>query len=648
MISYNKLVKLAEKTEKDGPSGLAVRYYECLRTYPHKNDDRLVYHIAELCRKDNDYLKAAGYYKMLADNNPSGYPDAIYYLAKMQKSAGMCDSAVINYKKYRQYETDAKYQAVSFEIENEIKGCQLRDSLLKVPSKVVSFRLDSTVNGPNSEFSPVILNDSVIIYGSLDPGLDGSLPVKKLYMAHKIDNGWKGGIELPGDINSRHTSVGNAAISPDGQRLYFTRCEKNLSGKVKCSLYMSRLADHKWSEPEMLPELVNNGNYTTTQPTIATDSKESREVVYFVSDRPGGKGGLDIWFTVYDKLKNEFSEPQNAGPKINTAQDEMTPFYHVPSHTLYFSSSGLPAVGNIDIYKTYGEKKNWNKPVNAGYPFNSIADDLYFVLNKSSQEGFFVSNRIENEAGEVVQSCCDDLFYFMNKDLIRIKLKGIVLADDFHAFNPGVTVSSHIYDTVPDADVDLYMLDSLTHSTTFIESKRSGVHGQFEFSLEPNKRYRLTAEKDKYLSGSDKVNTLKMMKSANLTSTIYLTLIPEKPVVMENIYYEFDKYDLTQESKNIIDSILLKIMNENPDISIELLSHTDSKGEDLYNMKLSQERAESVVNYLVEKGIDKSRLTAKGFGKTMPVAPNTNPDGSDNPDGRKKNRRTEFRIIRKQ
>ena len=585
-LSNKKLLHLAEKSEKEGNNELAILCWEQCLKRGYANKENIIYKLAELYRKSDNYLKAADYYHVLSSNNPSGYPDAIYYLALMQKKRGFCDSAIFYFKKYKKFSGDKEYQNVKYEIEKETNACKLRDSLKNSGSEVVAFRLDSTINMSNTEFSPIILNDTTIIYGSLANTKGISQPVKKFYIANYRNNYWTGGIEMKGDINSNHLPVGNGALSPDGERLYFSRCLKDLTGKVKCSLYVSHFTGGNWTDSESLPGVVNSGNFTITQPAVAVDNKPTREVIYFVSDRPGGRGGLDIWFTVYDKVKEVYSEPKNAGNRINSSGNEATPFYHTPSHTMYFSSDGHPSLGGFDIFKSYGEKKNWTSLKNVGYPYNSTADDLYYVLNKSSQDGFFVSNRIDIPGETTGQSCCDDIFYFKNRSLIKINVKGIILALEDHAYRREAGSEGTLTDTVEDALVSLYMVDSLSNETFFIESMNSGEKGQFEFRLEPGNRYKLTAAKEKYLTGSAKVSTKKIMASATLHSVIYITPVPEKPVVLDNIYYEFDRYELTDKSKSVLDSVLIKILNENNLITIEVLSHTDSKGEDKYNLKL--------------------------------------------------------------
>jgi len=646
-LSNKKLLHYAEKSEKEGNYEAAIKCWEYYGKNLKRNQERTIFKLAELYRKTDNYLKAESLYKILATNNPSGYPEAIYYLARMQKRKGDCDSAIINFRRFKAFAGEREYLSVKEEIDKEKNACRLKDSLAAKGSDVVAFRLDSTINGTNTEFSPIILNDTTLIYGSLVVGQGQQQSIKRFYQAKYMNNLWIGGIELKGGINSNHIPVGNGALSPDGERFYFSRCGKNMSGKIKCSLFVSRLIDENWSDPESLPGKINSGNYMATQPATATDSKPKREIIYFVSDRPGGKGGSDIWFTVFDKIKNEYSDPQNCGGRINTSSNENTPFYHIGTHSLFFSSDGHPSLGGFDLFKSYGEKKNWNSPQNIGYPYNSGADDLYYVLNKNSQEGFFVSNRVDDINTDDVQSCCDDIFYFKNRSLIRINVKGTVLALEAHAFGQKPDSVQKLTDTVEGALVSLYMVDTLSQETFFIESIESGKKGQFEFDLDPGNKYHLIAEKDKYLNGSTGVSTKKIMASATLHRIIYITPIPEKPIVLENIYYEFDRYELTERSKVVLDSILIRILNENPEIKIDVLSHTDSKGEDKYNLKLSQKRAESVIRFLIDKGINKNRLTAIGYGERMPVVPNTNPDGSDNPEGREKNRRTEFKIIKK-
>ncbi|MDR1761907.1 MAG: OmpA family protein [Bacteroidales bacterium] len=406
-----------------------------------------------------------------------------------------------------------------------------------------------------------------------------------------------------------------------------------------------------WGTPDKLPHSINMSGYQSTQPAIGINSKTNNEVLYFVSNREGGKGGMDIWFSEFQRNKNQWTAPKNCGNAINTPGDELTPFFDVKTKTLYFSSNALPGLGELDIFKATGELTKWIAVENAGFPINSPFDDLYYVLNQNHEDGVFASNRL----GSVTvshESCCDDLYFFRYNNIIALSLKGTVK----QKINQQVqNILETKLETVQQPDsispaaqipVTLYMIDEQTQEKVVITSQKTTETGTYNFDVEVNKNYEIEVESQKKPNPTLTINTKNITKSDTLPlPDVVIEYIPQIPFIIKNIYYDFDKSELRNESKTVLDSTLLVILNEAPHVIVEISSHTDSKGDNDYNMKLSQRRAESVVQYLIKNGIDKKRLVAKGYGETKPIAPNENIDGSDNPEGRQKNRRTEFKII---
>ena len=419
---------------------------------------------------------------------------------------------------------------------------------------------------------------------------------------------------------------------------------------------MSEKIDNEWSTPILLGSGINNPKYTSTQPTVGVESKTQNEVLYFVSDREGTKGGLDIWYSVYNAKKNEFKPPKNLGNKINTFGDEMTPFYDIESHTLFFSSDGWPSIGGFDIFKSQGELTQFSTPENIGFPVNSSVDDIYYATSKNREGGFFVSNR-KGTVALLNETCCDDIWEYRWSNYIHIAVMGKIYAIKDSTiyeqlekqivdknFIEELDSTTEKVNPLPEKKVDLYL--SQGNERIFIKSIQTNDQGEFFFNLEPQKEYKIVVDNFGFFNKEITVSTKNITHSDTLhADAIYINVIPLEPVVIKNIYYEFSKWNLTDSSKAIIDRTLYKLLMDNPRIIVEISSHTDSVSSDEYNMKLSQKRAESVVKYLISKGIEKERLVAKGYGESKPIAPNTNPDGTDNPEGRQKNRRTEFKII---
>jgi outer membrane protein OmpA-like peptidoglycan-associated protein len=419
---------------------------------------------------------------------------------------------------------------------------------------------------------------------------------------------------------------------------------------VICSIYRSVKEDGIWGVPEKLPPLINDPNYTSTQPALGRTEKSDREVIYFVSNRPDGKGGLDIWYTVWNDKKDQYSKPRHVGSRINTAGDEMTPFYLTTRRTLYFSSSGLPGIGGLDIFKAFGERNRWENIENMGYPLNSSYDDLYFTVSRKGEDGFLVSNRPDSLDS---QTCCDDIFYYRWNDFIRITATGVIYPFEtdrfgrkrdmtgFDLMNPDESIKP-----LENAKIALWLQDKKTKEYIFLDRYTTGDDGRYYFTLEPDQDYEFRMEGFQYFDSKNYLST----QFFNFTDTIempptWVNVFSERPIVLENIYYDFNSAELTQDAKNVLDTTLLILLKEAPEFIVEIGSHTDSIGDYEYNMQLSQERADNVVKYLVSEGISDERLIPKGYGALHPVAPNFNADGSDNEEGREKNRRTEFRVV---
>jgi outer membrane protein OmpA-like peptidoglycan-associated protein len=461
-------------------------------------------------------------------------------------------------------------------------------------------------------------------------------------------------------VNGNNMNTGNGAFSYDRKRFYFSRCEKDPDlGKIICKILVSNLENNEWQQPVELPSIINTKHTSNSMPVIGV-SRANSDVIYFVSDRSEGRGGLDIWFSYYDPKKDEWKQPKNCGRKINTVSDEITPYYNVDTKSLYFSSDRLPTLGGFDIYKAVGEAGNFSAPQRVQYPISSGYDDLYYVLEDSRERGFFTSNRPGGYSLRH-ETCCDDIYEFVYTDFINIAVTGKIfgITDSLffksieQQYKNDMTIEIDVLDQSNDIEllynypVNLYMIDPYSGKERFVKMfETESLSGKYFFSLEPEMDYIITVkdfnDEEKRLS----FTTRNITYSDTLElDALLISTFPKHPIIIQNIYYEFARAELTKQAKATIDKTIYQMMNSFPNIIVEISSHTDSVGSDRLNDKLSQDRAQSVVDYLISKGIDKERLTAIGYGRHNPIAPNTNPDGSDNPDGRQKNRRTEFKII---
>jgi outer membrane protein OmpA-like peptidoglycan-associated protein/tetratricopeptide (TPR) repeat protein len=655
----NQLKNYAKNAERIGDIYTAIDYYDKYRQF-HPENHKISFKMGMLYYKARDYGSALVYFEKAYTDDPAKQALALYYQGLMQKMLGQYEPATAlfaQFKKEYRGNSDTKYYTKL--MKNEVAGIVMAKTMIDTPQNIVVTHLDTSINKAHVELNPIPISATTFIYGSLPsdsiqyfPIEDDSIkpPVRKFFVAEKKDNVWLKKSEFEGPFNQDDVHTANGAFSPDGKRFFFTRYSTNWKYQVIGQIYMSTKTNGQWQEPELLNDMVNMSNYTSTQPTVGTESKRGYEVLYFVSNRPGGKGGTDIWYTYYDARKDVWKEPKNAGSKVNTIQDEITPFYDMDTRSLYFSSNGWPSIGGMDINRTTGEMRKWVPPSNIGYPLNTSVDELYYVVGEDKERGFIVSNR---KGGVALKhpTCCDDIYEFYYSDYIHIGLEGFVVevADSVQDLNSMVTnIEIADKDKMPLIDssiVSLYLIDPETGDDIYIKSDTTGTDGEYFFNVEVDNDYKVVVERDGYFTSSATLTTRGIIKADTLLQPLAINKYGLSPIVVKNIYYPFDKHFLTDEAKLTIDTTIYEIMLENPTLIAEISSHTDSKGTYRYNEGLSQKRAESVVKYLVEKGIAKERMDPKGYGENQPIATNENEDGSDNPEGRQKNRRTEFKVI---
>jgi OmpA-OmpF porin, OOP family len=660
-LSAGQLLKFGKNSVRKGDLYTAIFFYEKYYAV-RSNNSKVNFELAEMNRKARNYERAKELYRQVYKKAGRSYPMAEFYYAQMLKSTGNYDEAVNEFSKFkRSIKGDKQEKDLSRIIKSEIEGCDSARQIIMHPLNVTIQSLNSSINSPHIELSPVPVNDTMFLYASLridslvyfnEENVDSAMPVRQYYMAVKKGQDWQGGTLLPAPINLPGTETCNGVLSRDGTRFYFTRCNKNWQGEVICGIYVSLLKDGVWQKPYPLPASINDPNYTTTQPALGRTAKSDREVIYFVSNRPGGKGGLDIWYTVWDDKKNIYSKIKNAGSKVNTAGDEMTPSYSLPTRTMYFSSTGHPGIGGLDIFKVFGERNSWTHFNGMGYPLNTSYDDLYFTVSRSGEDGFLASNR---PGGNSLNNatCCDDLYYYRWNEYTRITVTGTIYPFEKDRFGRKKDLSN--FDFMNPADniaplnnaiIALYLLDKETKEYVFMERYTTGKDGKFYFTLQPDEDYRFMMEGFQYFDSEMYMSTQGFSFSDTIEMPpIWVNVMTDKPIVLENIYYDFNSAELGDRSKHVLDTTLLVLLKEAPEFIVEIGAHTDSIGEAGYNLQLSQQRADNVVKYLISKGISAEKLVAKGYGAEKPVSPNFLPDGSDNPAGREKNRRTEFRII---
>ena len=386
-------------------------------------------------------------------------------------------------------------------------------------------------------------------------------------------------------------------------------------------IYSARYNNGKWQDLKAFA-YNNPDKYSVGHPALSIDGN----ILYFASDMPGGYGGTDIYFSIKQK-DGSWSVPKNAGSKINTAGKEAFPTIDKEG-TLYFSSDGLPGMGGFDIFSSTGSKDEWSDPVNLKYPMNSPKDDFYVYFTETGKSGYFSSNR-DGGKGE------DDIYYFSPTPRpIPEVPKTLVIAGIVKEKNEDNSTS-----ILKGANIKI---DDMTSNA--LVSLVSNEQGKFYSKADCGDAYEIIASKDEYFTKSKSIKAT----CTTLHDTVFVELILDKiiinkPIVLKNIYYDFDKWNIRSDAAFELDK-LVTILNDNPQIKIELGSHTDCRGSNEYNQVLSQKRAESAVAYIISKGIDVGRITARGYGESVPV--NKCVDGvSCTEDEYQLNRRTEFKVT---
>ena len=665
--SYTQNRSLKKKAENAIHNGDIFSAIDFLSEYidDKPSDIDQTYILAELYFREKNYVKAEDLYLRSFKAEKEKYPDALFKYALCLKIQGKYEKAEKEFKKFDRYKsfiTESESKYYKYRLKNELKGIE-NSKIDELENQILVKNIGKPINNKHIDFNPIILSEKDLIYSTLavdkvkyyKPFVD-SLPHRQFFHAKKMGNTWNIIGEFGNDsINSKEFDTGNGAISPKGDKFYYTRCSKNEDKKIICKLFYSQLIEGKWSSAIQMNEEINHPLYTSTMPAVGV-SRQNTDMLYFVSDREEGQGGLDIWYTYFDKKRKTWKNPRNCGKKINSISDEITPFYDVERKILYFSSNGHPNLGGFDIFKSSGSGRAFQKANNIGQPINSTYDDVYYALDKSGAKGFFSSNR---PGGQSLRhsTCCDDIYEFIDRNYINICLRGEIYGiedlDFFNRIREEYEKDQHLdeykndssVNLLNDCTVTLFRIDKNTNEEIFINTFQT-EKGQYNFNLEQGYDYTIKVKDFNKDEKTLKISTKDIFQSDTLIAdAIFVNTIPTEPIILNNIYYEFDKAELSSEAKEVISNTIYEILKEYTNIIVEISSHTDAIGTDSFNKHLSQARAESVVNYLIELGIPLEQMTAKGYGENKPIAPNLNEDGSDNPTGRAKNRRTEFRVI---
>lgn len=578
--------------------------------------------------------------------DPNVSADLNYNLARAYHLSLDFDKAIELYEKYKRSLSPDKLREMSSEIDKKITECVAGKELVKNPVRVKIENMGGGINSQYPDYGPIVnADESILYFTSRREGTTGNDKdqvdfeyYEDIYSTEYKINYWAPPVNLGTTINTYgHDAL--IGLSPDGNSLL------NYRDRDGGDIYISYLKGNEWSRPKPLDAPINS-KYQENSATFSFDGRG----LYFVSDRPGGYGGKDIYFSRMDK-KGKWSEPINLGAAVNTKYDEIGVFMLPDGKTLYFSSKGHYSMGGYDVFKSVFEDGKWSEPQNIGYPINSADNDVFFSISASGRHGFYSSVRPEGMGGQDIYLIN---FYgpekhpvFNNEDNLIATKENADLEIYMEKFETIHTtqltlVKGQITDALNGlpiaATIDLVDNETGEVIATF---ESNSVSGKYIVSLPSGKNYGISVRAEDYLFHSENFDIPAQAEYREVEKNIALKKVEVgSEIALHNIFFDYKKSELTRESVTELNN-LVKLMNQYPTIKIEISGHTDDVGDEDYNQKLSVDRAKAVVDYLISKGISSARLSYVGYGFTRPIAPN------DTEEGRRLNRRSEFKIISK-
>jgi len=583
---------------------------------PRAKEIELIHKLADAYRLADDYKNAEMWYAAALKHPLEQYPYAQYFYAISLMYNSKFSEASAAFEQFQQQNNNPDNQFYQL-ANSKIASCEFALNPNSTKEGITITKLSDVLNAGSTSFGLQFVSDDYMIFSSArsnhaDSVLTEESNPLELYMLDiylvKINpDGTFGTVEkFPFAINTVEYHEASAIISADGNSLFFTKMDPGNRNETK--IYASRKFNNTWLAPFPMDKNVNMDGFRSMNPELNEDAT----ILYFSTNRPGGEGGMDLWMTTLGP-NGETADPVNLGNQINTFDDELTPFYHDVTQTLYFASGGHIGFGGLDIFSARWNEDTewWAEANNVGAPINSSRDDSYYIVDEQLKTGYVTSDR---------ESCmeCDSIYnlsihcnkiYQVNRPEMKFFISGYVYDEVTNKVIPGAKIEFK--------DVS-YKWDHFELT--------ADENGFYQHELTPNLELFMRATQADYFADKALVFTLGATESKNYTQDFYLERIPQGEITIEGIEYDFDSAKLRPESEKILDSVVI-FLELNSDLYVEIRSHTDMRGNDEYNLKLSQRRAQSVVDYLVDQGIPRERLTPKGCGETMPAKISA-PDGS--------------------
>jgi len=536
------------------------------------------------------------------------YSFPMYYrLAIAEHSLGDYSEALQHIRKYlSSKKISEKYRKKANALK---KSCEFSISAMRSPVTFNPDNLGVNINSIADEYLPALSADGSTLIFTRSKKVDG-FRNEDFYVSYNNTDDWQLAKNLGAPINTPQNE-GAQCITADGLTLYFTACSRNDS-YGRCDLYESNFVNDKWTDPVNLGENINTENWES-QPAISADGRQ----LFFVSNRSGGRGGKDIWVS-YKNAKGTWTKAKNLGKDINSSKDDISPFLHWDNQTLYYASKGFVGMGGFDIFLSrLDEAGNWGTVKNIGYPINSPSDENSLIVAKDGRTAYFASAYFNDGRSDL------DLYTF---DLPQESRAREV------AYVQGVITDAKMRKPIK-AEIELVDLQS----GRSYKSSQSDADGNYMLCLPSDAEYALTVSKKNYLFYSENIH-LKQEGSILLKNFKIQAIEVGEQVRLDNIFFELEAYKLKDESATELNKII-QFMESNPFLVVEIGGHTDNSGSKNYNLDLSEQRAASVKNALVQRGLKSNRIQIRGYGMSEPLNSNSSEEE------RSINRRTELKII---
>ena len=511
-MNWRKHLKLADEFFKKSQYADAALHYKA--AWLEKNNKfNLIHKAGECYYIIKDYANAADAFSHVKDRRKN-FPLAEYKYAMALKQSGRYEAAKREFATFKENYKGPEKNNYQKAAQAEIQGCELALQLEETEGEVPSLEIEhlsSSINSNETEFAPIPITDKLLYFSSTMNAR------AQIYASTKEGEQWSKAVLPPNFPQIENEHFCNGTLSPDGKRFYFTICKSTETWgglTTRCEINVIKKAGSSWSAPEPLSEYINLPNATATHPFVIYNG--NTEILYFSSNRPGGQGGMDLWFITRDISDSgiDFSFPTNCGKTINTAGDEITPFYDLDNATLYFASNGHINIGGYDIFNSMGSKTQWEAPKHLGKPINSSADDYFFVLAPGGGTGFLVSNRIAEPRKPTTVH--EDIFSFVPAGVNTQKY--IVSGRIYDKYTGGI---------LPDVTVAIFEINPDQSKT--LKNYQAFPAGSYQFELEANKQYEIEAQKEGYRRSGFEFNTLNPSATEGIGRAILLEDLSYQP-----------------------------------------------------------------------------------------------------------------------